>query len=127
MMLSSLDIRGENVTAEPAIRGETFLIDHNACLVQLCGRADRPNRNQPVPPPVIVRIHENSTYKDLPYITQQVVDFSHLNWRSFFPSELPAPIFYSSIMAGLSQRLEMIDGWNATMLDQHFRRKTWFL
>lgn len=127
MMLSSLDVRGENVSAEPALRGETFLIDHNACLVQLCGRADRPNRTQPVPPPVIVRIHENSTYKDLPYITQQVVDFSYLNWRSFFPSELPAPIFYSSIMAGLSQRLEMIDSWNATMLDQHFRRKTWFL
>lgn len=118
--------RGQTLVEE-AKRGDTFIIDHNSCLLQLCGKSDRPNWKQGLPTPVLVRIHEKSTYNDLPYITQQILDFSYLNWRSFFPSELPASIFYSSIMAKLSQRLEMVEGWNSTMLDKHFRRKTWFL
>lgn len=127
MLLSSLSITKNECFAGEAKRGDTFIIDQNSCLVQLQGDKDRPNRRQSLPDPVLIKIHEKSTYRDLPYITQQVLDFSFLNWRSFYPGELPAPIFYSDLMAGLSQKLSKIDGWNPTMLDKHFRRKTWFL
>jgi hypothetical protein len=108
-------------------RGANLILDEHSCLMQLKGDKDRPNRKHRAPYPVLIRIHEKSTYKDLPFITQQVLDFSYLCWRSFYPTELPIPIFYSSLMAELSAKLQHINGWNPVLLDQHFRRKAWFL
>jgi hypothetical protein len=108
-------------------RGANLVLDQHACLIQLRGDSDRPNRKHRPPFPVLLRIHEKSTYKDLPFIVQQALDFSFLNWRSFYPTELPVTIFYSSLMADLSGRLQRVKGWNPVFLDQHFRRKAWFL
>ena len=108
-------------------RGCNLILDEHSCLMQLRGDKDRPNKKHRPPYPVLVRIHEKSTYKDLPFITQQVLDFSYLCWRSFFPTELPVTVFYSSLMAELSAKLQRIKGWNPVLLDQHFRRKAWFL
>jgi hypothetical protein len=74
-----------------------------------------------------VRIHEKSTYRDLQYIVQQIHDFSYLSWRSFFPNETPVTVFYSNLIAAESNKLNKIPGWQPEFLDQHFRRKQWFL
>jgi hypothetical protein len=108
-------------------RGANIVLDQHSCLLQLRGDKDRPNKKHRPPFPVLVRIHEKSTYKDLPFITQQIMDFSYLCWRSFYPTELPVTVFYSSLMAELSSKLQRVKGWNPVWLDQHFRRKTWFL
>lgn len=108
-------------------RGANIVLDQHSCLLQLRGDKDRPNKKHRPPFPVLVRIHEKSTYKDLPFIAQQIMDFSYLCWRSFFPTELPVTVFYSSLMADLSAKLQRTKGWNPVWLDQHFRRKAWFL
>ena len=108
-------------------RGANLVLDQHSCLIQLRGSKDRANKRHRPPFPVLLRIHEKSTYKDLPYIAQQTLDFSYLNWRSFYPTELPVTIFYSSLMAEMSAKLQRIKGWNPVFLDQHFRRKAWFL
>ena len=127
ILASSLRKTQRGIVVDHAKRGESFVIDKDSCLLQLCGSENRPNKRQGPPSPVLIRIHPNSTYKDLPYITQQIHDFSHLNWRSYYPCELPVTIAYSNWMANLIQRLEKLDGWNSSILDSHFRRKTWFL
>jgi hypothetical protein len=108
-------------------RGTNIVLDEHSCLLQLRGVNDRPNKKHRLPFPVLVRIHEKSTYKDLPFIAQQIMDFSYLCWRSFYPTELPVTVFYSSLMAELSAKLQRVRGWNPVLLDQHFRRKAWFL
>jgi len=108
-------------------RGANLVLDKYSCLLQSKGEADRPNKKHRAPRPVLIKIHEKSTYADLPFISQQILDFSYLCWRSFFPVETPVTTFYSSIMADLSNKLQKVEGWNPTFLDQHFRRKAWFL
>ncbi|MBK8091214.1 MAG: hypothetical protein IPK32_04280 [Verrucomicrobiaceae bacterium] len=108
-------------------RGANLILDHHSCLIQLRGDSDRPNKKHRAPSPVLLRLHEKSTYIDLAYISQQALDFSFLNWRSFYPCELPVTIFYSSLMAEMSAKLQRIKGWNPVFLDQHFRRKAWYL
>lgn len=108
-------------------RADNLILDSHNCLVQLRGDKDRPNRKHRPPFPVLIRIHERSTYKDLKFITQQIHDFSYLSWRSFYPSETPVTSFYSSLIAAESGKLQRIPGWNTRFLDMHFRRKQWFL
>jgi len=108
-------------------RGDNLILDPCNCLLQVRGDRDRPNKKQRPPYPVSIRIHEKSTFKDLKYIAQQIHDFAFLSWRSFFPSETPVTVFYSSLIAEEASRLKKIPGWNEAFLDKHFRRKQWFL
>jgi hypothetical protein len=108
-------------------RGDNLILDSHNCLLQIRGDRDRPNRKQRPPYPVSIRVHEKSTYKDLKFIAQQIHDFAFLSWRSFFPSETPVTVFYSSLIASESSKLNKIPGWKPGFLDQYFRRKQWFL
>lgn len=127
MMFQEANFFGSRCQLSICERGANLVLDQLSCLVQLRGEKDRPNKTHRPPYPVLIRIHEKSTYKDLPYITQQIMDFSFLNWRSFYPTETPVTMFYASLMAELSAKLQRVKGWNSVFLDQHFRRKAWFL
>lgn len=108
-------------------RGDNLILDMHNCLLQLRGDKDRPNRKQRPPFPVSIRVHEKSTFKDLKYIVQQIHDFSYLSWRSFFPCETPVTIFYSNLIASETGKLSKVPSWQPRFLEQHFRRKQWFL
>lgn len=127
LMYQNLERQGRNTLIVPSERTENLILDDRACLVQLKGNKDRTNFRHKPPQPVKIRVHEKSTYDDLQYISQQVMDFSCLFWRGFFPSELPVTIQYSKLMADLTSKLQQIDGWNPAVINQHFRRKKWFL
>lgn len=111
----------------PCERGANVVLDETSCLLQLRGPKDRPGKQHRLPAPVLVRIHESSTYRDLGYIAQQIHDFSYMSWRSFFPGETPVTVFYSNLMAKLSAALARVPGWNPVVLPTHFRRRKWFL
>ncbi|UTF51362.1 hypothetical protein NLA06_05590 [Desulfomicrobium sp. ZS1] len=108
-------------------RGDNLIIDTHNCLLQLRGDKDRPNKQHRPPFPVLIRIHEKSTFTDLKYIVQQIQDFSFLSWRSFFPCEIPVTVFYSDLIASEAGKLSKVPLWQPTFLEQHFRRKQWFL
>jgi hypothetical protein len=127
MMFQDAQKQGEGWKVSLCDRGANLVLDESSCLLQLKGESDRPNKKHRPPLPVLIRLHDKSTYRDLQFISQQIMDFSYLSWRSFFPNETPVTIFYSALMASLSGRLQHITGWNPVFLDQHFRRKTWFL
>ena len=127
MMFRDASDRDGQTTVTLCERGDNLILDSHNCLLQIRGDRDRPNRNQRPPYPVSIRVHEKSTYKDLKFIAQQIHDFAFLSWRSFFPSETPVTVFYSSLIATESSKLNKVPGWNAGFLDKHFRRKQWFL
>ena len=127
MMYQKLERDGRRTVIEASERATNLILGDRSCLVQLKGNKDRTNWKHRPPLPVKIQVHEKSTYDDLQYIAQQVMDFSCLSWIGFFPSELPVTISYSKLMADLTSKLQQIDGWNPAVIDQHFRRKKWFL
>jgi len=108
-----------------ADRGDNLVLNSHECLLQTKGKSNVAGHK--FSDPVLVKIHEKSTYQDLFYISQQILNFSYMSWRSFSPSHIPVTIFYSQLMARLSAKLRQVDSWNPQVLDAHFRRKKWFL
>lgn len=127
MMFRGARYNGDEVTVDLCERGDNLILDSHHCLLQIRGDQDRPNKTQRPPYPVSIRLHEKSTYRDLKFIAQQIHDFAYLSWRSFFPCETPVTVFYSDLFAVESSKLNKIPGWNPGFLNQHFRRKQWFL
>ena len=81
----------------------------------------------PLPSPILVHLHKESTYRDLPYLTDQVLKFTALSWRSTLPAERPVTIYYSELIAGLLARLQSIPGWSPVVLNTKLRTSKWFL
>lgn len=127
MMFRNASLERGKLNVTLCERGDNLVLDASNCLLQLRGERDRPNRKHRPPYPVSIRVHEKSTFKDLRYIVQQIHDFSYLSWRSFFPSETPVTLFYSSLIASETGKLGTVPGWQAGFVDKHFRRKQWFL
>jgi hypothetical protein len=81
----------------------------------------------PLPSPVLVHLHKESTYHDLPYLTEQVLKFTALSWRLTLPAERPVTIYYSELIAELLARLQSIPGWSPAVLNTRLRTSRWFL
>jgi hypothetical protein len=81
----------------------------------------------PLPSPVLVHLHRNSTYRDLTYLSDQLLKFTALSWRSTLPAEKPVTIFYSALIAELLARLQSVPGWSPTILNTKLRTSKWFL
>ncbi len=108
-------------------RMSNFVLDDLACLVQLRGRNEIKATTHGFSRPALVRIHPHSTFRDLHYISQQVADFSHLFWRSFFPSYIPVTIRYSNLIAEMLDKLGRVPQWNPLAINTSLRRRKWFL
>lgn len=81
----------------------------------------------PLPRPVLIKLHEESTYRDLQYLSEQVLKFTNLSWRGTLPSEDPVTIYYSELIAELLFRLHSVPGWSPTILNTRLRHIMWFL
>jgi len=81
----------------------------------------------PLPHPLLVHIHQNSTYRSLHYLTEQVLKFTSLSWRSTLPVRRPVTIYYSEQIARQLARLRNIPDWSPAMLNIKLRSSRWFL
>jgi hypothetical protein len=81
----------------------------------------------PLPSPLLIHIHQESTYCDLAYLTDQVLKFTALSWRSTLPAERPVTIYYSELIAALLARLKNVPGWSPMVLNTKLRTSKWFL
>ena len=68
------------------------------------------HENAPLPAPLLVHIHKGSTFNDLTYLSEQVLKFTGLSWRSTLPAKKPVSIYYSELIAGLLGRLRNVPG-----------------
>jgi hypothetical protein len=83
--------------------------------------------NSPLPKPVLVNLHQDSTFLDLDYLAEQVLKFTALSWRSTLPAETPVTIYYSELIAELLAQLRQVPDWSATALSIRLRWSRWFL
>ncbi|ACK67911.1 stem cell self-renewal protein Piwi domain protein [Rippkaea orientalis PCC 8801] len=81
----------------------------------------------PIPRPLLIRLHQQSNYRDLTYLSEQVLKFTALSWRSTFPAPKPVSIYYSELIANLLGRLKNIEGWSSIILNTKLRASKWFL
>lgn len=83
--------------------------------------------NTPLPIPLLVSLHPDSTFKDVDYIAEQALKFTSLSWRSTLPSGSPVTIFYSERIAELLGRLRDVPNWSSTALNVKLKWSRWFL
>jgi Piwi domain len=83
--------------------------------------------NAPLPAPLLVHIHKGSTFTDLTYLSEQVLKFTGLSWRSTLPAKKPVSIYYSELIANLLSRLREVPGWTPAVLNMKLRASRWFL
>jgi hypothetical protein len=81
----------------------------------------------PLPTPLLIHLHPQSTYRDLTYLSEQVLKFTSLSWRSLLPASKPVTIYYSELIAELLARLRNIRDWSPALLNIKLRASKWFL
>ncbi len=81
----------------------------------------------PLPSPLLLHLHPESTYRDLAYLTEQALKFTSLTWRSTQPAAEPVTIYYSELIAALLARLQAVPGWSPAVLNSKLRSSRWFL
>ena len=81
----------------------------------------------PLPSPLLIHLHRKSDYVDQIYLSEQVLKFTALSWRSVLPCERPVTIYYSELIAELLVRLRAVPGWSAMGMNAKLRASKWFL
>lgn len=76
--------------------------------------------------PILVRLDQRSTYKDIFDASKQVLYFCHLCYRNFRPANVPVTIKYPSLMAKLSDELSQVPKWDTNQLN-NIKDKLWFI
>ncbi|MGB1311415.1 MAG: Piwi domain-containing protein [Leucothrix sp.] len=109
------------------LRGVNVKLSNTEWLVQARGSKEMKIKKHGFSRPILVRLHEKSTFRDLHHIVEQIMNFTHLSWKSFNPTYLPVTIYYADEIAKWLDRLDGLDGWNPGMINSSLKRKKWFL
>jgi hypothetical protein len=119
---------GRRVKGEMAPRrGLVLQTSRNSRLLCTVGPSLVKRPGLPLPRPLQVHLHRASTFTDMTYLTEQVLKFTSLTWRSTLPAAEPVTIYYSELIAGLLARLRRVPGWSTAALRARLRTSRWFL
>ncbi len=108
-------------------RGTVIQLGRYTRLLVTNGLSQIKRASAPLPSPLLVNLHRESTYVDLQYLPEQVLKFTSLTWRSTQPAHAPVTIYYSELIASLLSRLKDIPGWSPAVLNTKLRSSRWFL
>ncbi|HXR75386.1 MAG TPA: Piwi domain-containing protein [Bryobacteraceae bacterium] len=108
-------------------RGQCVPLGPHTALVTLSGPYQVKTARQGCPHPVLVSIHEDSTFTSLDYLARQVFNLSFMSWRGFNPSTLPVSISYSNMIVDLLGHLRHVKNWNPETLATALKERRWFL
>ncbi len=108
-------------------RGQALEISEREWLVSLAGRKEVKVLGQGVPAPVLLRLHPDSTFKDMMYLSRQVADFACHSWRTFGPTSAPISLLYADEIAKQLAGLERTPGWDPDASTGRVMRRPWFL
>jgi hypothetical protein len=108
-------------------RGTIIQIGKYTRLLCTNGAQLMKHEDAPVPAPLLVHIHKGSTFNDLTYLSEQILKFTGLSWRSTLPAKRPVSIYYSELIAHLLGRLRSVPDWSPAILNVKLRASRWFL
>jgi hypothetical protein len=108
-------------------RGTIMQLGRYTRLVCTNGPSLIKHSNASLPAPLLIHIHKGSTFNDLTYLSEQVLKFTGLSWRSTLPAKKPVSIYYSELIAELLGRLRCVKDWSPAVLNMKLRFSRWFL
>lgn len=108
-------------------RGQIIPIGPYTALLTLIGPEQLKTDMQGCPTPILINIHQNSTFTDLSYISEQIYKLTFMSWRSFTPSTKPVSIMYPNMVVDLLANLRQIPNFNSDILATKLRESRWFL
>lgn len=108
-------------------RGQCVPLGPHTALVTLSGPHQVKTPLHGCPHPVLVNIHEDSTFTSLDYLARQVFNLSFMSWRGFNPSTMPVSISYSNLIVDLLGHLRHVKNWNPETLSTALKERRWFL
>ncbi len=108
-------------------RGCMVQIGPHTTLLNTTGAQLIKRVNTPLPEPLLIHLHPESGYKSLNYLSEQVLKFTGLSWRSTLPARKPATIYYSELIASLLARCQELPDWSPAVLNSKLRSSRWFL
>jgi hypothetical protein len=108
-------------------RGTVAKVGRSTRLVAINSGKLIKRQNTPLPAPLLISLHQDSTFKDVDYLAEQALKFTSLSWRSTLPAHTPVTIFYSERIAELLGRLKEIPDWSSTALSVRLKWSRWFL
>ena len=65
--------------------------------------------------------------KSLDALTEQILKFTSMTWRSTSPAAMPVTIYYSELIAELLARFRTLPDWSPALLNTKLRASKWFL
>lgn len=109
-------------------RGSSIKIGRDTRLLSVTGPELIKRKQSPLPEPLLIHLdRENSTFEDLGYLTEQVLKFTSLSWKSIYPVRLPATIAYSELIAEALGKLKSTPNWSPSLLETKLKHSRWFL
>jgi hypothetical protein len=108
-------------------RGHCLPLGPYTALLTLSGPYQVKTGRHGCPHPVLVNIHEDSTFTSLDYLARQVFNLSFMSWRGFNPSTMPVSISYSNLIVDLLGHLRHVKNWNPETLATALKERRWFL
>ncbi len=108
-------------------RGTIVQISPTQRLLAITGPDLIKRPGTPLPRQLHVRLHSASTFRDLDYLTEQILKFTSLSWRSTLPARRPVTTYYSELIAELLARLRAIPDWSPALLNTRLKYSRWFL
>lgn len=109
-------------------RGQAVELSGQEWLVSMTGREQMKAKFQGLPDPVLLRLHERSTFRDMRTLAKQAADFGCHSWRTFSNARVPITLLYADEIAKQLAGLEMTPGWDSEdAAVSHIMRRPWFL
>jgi argonaute-like protein implicated in RNA metabolism and viral defense len=109
-------------------RGQAIELSDNEWLLALTGRERVKASFQGIPDPVLLRLHDRSTFRDMRTLARQVSDFACHSWRTYDQARLPITLLYADEIAKQLAGLDRTPGWDPDIATVgRIMRRPWFL
>jgi hypothetical protein len=109
-------------------RGQAIELNEHEWLLTVTGREQIKAGFQGIPDPLLLRLHDKSTLRDMRTSTRQVSDFASHSWRTYDRARLPITLLYADEIAKQLTGLEHTPGWDPdTPVVGSIMRRPWFL
>ena len=109
-------------------RGVHLKLGDYESLVVFSGASELKQASDGLPRACLLKLHRNSTFKDMTYLARQAFDFTAHSWRIMSPEPFPITIKYSDLIAERLTGLQQISNWDDDAIKfRDIGRTPWFL
>lgn len=109
-------------------RGMHLKLGDYESLVVFAGASELKQVTDGMPRACLLKLHRNSTFRDMTYLSRQAFDFTAHSWRIMSPERFPITIKYSDLIAERLTGLKQVESWDDDAVKfRDIGRTPWFL